>query len=346
MSGVLGATGSAGSGLLHYIDSSGNDYIYIRSTEPFWGIFFELRTANAGATAPFQSVEYSAGSGSWTSMTSKDSTLAFTQDGCLAFLPTADPYAAGLWVTDTVDSVSGYWIRITPDVTMTDTVLSKVYICPYRPAIGEDEIPFSAQALAGVLPKILVGTWAGERIIWQDVWTLESARVMKMLVGRTRGANSTGNLTLWAFCQDDIFHMPIGPEADPARAAWPPTESSTPHWQQESSIDFGEVVEVKRLLAHTKFLQEEDELWLYTRWDNSAGWEKDGAFTQTPAIREDVPGHGRILHVAWAIKDATRDATAPYLEKIEIPSLRDGGWNKLEPEDEPLEPQIASPQES
>jgi hypothetical protein len=230
---------------------------------------------------------------------------------------------------------------------MTSTTISAVYVNPYRPPIDPDLFPVSGAMIAKVLPKILIGTWAGERIIWHDVWTLPASRIMKLLIGRTSGPNSIGRLSLFAICGNDIYQMPIGPEADPVRAAFPPTEDG-PHLQRFSSIDFDQVVGVHKLIVRTKHLQEEDEVRVYTRWDNSVEWEKAGGFAYTPAFIEPVPGQGRILHIAAQIKDATRDATPPYIPKggLEIPSLRDDGWTKLEPENETLEPQIASPQES
>lgn len=254
-----------------------------------------------------------------------------------------DVYASGEWQQDTIDNHTKHWLRFRPSSVMTSTTISGVYVNPYRPPWDTALFPSSGAMIAGVLPKILVGTWAGENIIWHDVWTLEAARVMKLLIGRTAGPISVGRLSLFAICQDDIYQMPIGPAADPVRAAWPPTEGG-PHGQAESSIDFEQVVQVNKLIVHTKFLQEEDELWIYTRWDNSAGWEKDGGFSQTPAMLEGVPGQGRVLHVATQLKDATRDATPPYIDRIEIPSRADDGWSPLETQ--PLEPQIASPQES
>jgi hypothetical protein len=253
-----------------------------------------------------------------------------------------DIVQSGEWQTDTIDNHSRYWLRFRPSSVMTSTEISGVYINPYRPPIDPDLFPRSGAKLARVLPTILVGTWRGETIVWHDVWTLEAAKIMKLLIGRTAGPNSVGDLSLFAVCQDDIWQMPIGPEADPARAAWPPTEGGA-HLQVFSDIDFEQSVQVNEMIVHSSRLQEDDELWVYTRWDNSAGWKKGGGSAHTP-IRVRVPDHGRILHVASALKDATRDAEAPYIEKIEIPSREEGGWDLYG--GEPMEPQIASPQES
>ena len=256
-----------------------------------------------------------------------------------------DIVQSGEWQKDTIDNQEGYWLRFRPSSVMTSTTISGVYINPYRPPIDPDLFPRSGAAIAKTLPKILVGTWQGETVIWHDVWTLEAAKIMKLVIGRTAGPNSMGDLSLFAICQDDIYQMPIGPEADPARAAWPPTEGGA-HLQVFSRIDFDEAVQVNEMVARTVGLQADDELRVYTRWDNSAGWEKAGPFAHTPA-RFGVPGLGRVLHVAAAIKDATRDAEAPYIPEggIFIPARENGGWDRLEGTDEPMESQIASPQE-
>jgi hypothetical protein len=320
-----------------------SDYIYIRATEPFWAVVFEMLVPNVGAALPFQTAEYSAGSGSWTSITAKDSTMALSRNGCIALLPTTDIYDGGLWVEDTVDSVSGYWIRFAPDNTMTSTQVADVFVVPYRPGLDPNRFVYTAQALAGTLPQILQGTWRGENIAWQHIWTLEAAEVMQFRTSRVRGGSNMGRLNLWAWCQDDVYQMAIGPEAHPARAAWPPTNANT-HVIWASGWDFGEVAQVNAVHVKTEFLQADDELWLYWRWDNRAGWHNDGPFSTGPVLKGRLAGQGRVLHMAVALNDATRDAVAPQIISAEIPSEAEGGWSPLGASAQPKEEEIASPQ--
>lgn len=328
----LGALGAAG------------DLIYIRATEPFWGVFFEFQATHLGTALPFQTLEYSAGSGSWPSITAKDSTVAFTSDGCIALLPTTDIFADGSWVQDTVDGVTGYWIRLDPDALLTNVKVSNVSICPYRPPLDSALFPQSGFALASVLPKILVGTWRGETIVWDDVWTLEAARVMQLVVARTRGPNSAGALTLWAICQDDIYHMPIGPESDPARATWLPT-AGTPHILVFMGTDFelaGHVKTVQEFIVRGQFLQgsESDQLFVYHRWDNDDRWHRNGPFASFP-ISLDLTGRGDILYTAVALDDNQRSAVTPYIQWAGVPA---DGWTDEGTVEQVIQSEITSPQ--
>ncbi len=69
-------------------DNANADYVYVGADEPFWGGYWKLAALNTGTALPFTRMraEYSAGSGNWKHITVKDSTMAFTQDGCIAVL--------------------------------------------------------------------------------------------------------------------------------------------------------------------------------------------------------------------------------------------------------------------
>lgn len=293
---------------------------------------------------PPASVEYSKGSSDWGRVSVRDSTLAFTEDGCIALVPTADIYASGAWQKDTIDGDSKYWLRLTADAVMTSAEVREVYVSPYRPALHATEFPRSGQMLASVLPKVIVGSWRGEELVWHDVWTLEAAKVMKLLIGRTTGSESIGRVTLWAVAQDDVYHMAIGPEADPVRAAWPPTHSGTMHAWALSGQHMGLPVNIKsvqKLAVYGEYLQGDDELWVFWRWDNDDQWYSSGPHTPSPVILDDLDGRGRVLYVVAAIRDASRDAIAPYISYVEIP---EGGWTDEGPLAEALGSDISSPQ--
>lgn len=346
MSLLLAASASPAEGNFGNLTSS--DYIYIGADGPFWGVYFEMLSHNSGATLPFQTAEYSAGSSSWTSMTAKDSTMALTSDGCIAFLPTADIVGDGSWIKDTVDGSEKYWIRLAPDNIMTSTQIANIYICPYRPPIDADVFPHSGQAIAGVLPKILVGTWRGEEITWQDTWTLEASRIMQMRLSRVRGSASIGKLNLWAFCQDDIYHMAVGPEAHSARASWPLTNGG-PHLLATFATDFGRPMntkQVNRLVVTGEFLQSDDGFYVYWAWDNDDRWYRSGPHTACPIVLDlgEDAGKGRTFGVVAALNDATRDAVAFQGPYIYIPSEADGGWTDLGPEHQAVGGDIQSPQ--
>ena len=257
-----------------------------------------------------------------------------------------DVVQSGEWVKDTVDGTSAYWLRLRPSHVMTSATIKEMRLCPYRPPIDAELLPRSGAMLAGVLPKILVGTWRGERLIWHDVWTLEAARIMKLVIGRTRGPNSAGPLSLWAFTQTDAYQMPIGDVANPARGTWLPTNGGM-HIFGLSGNDFGLAGHIKTVpgpvVIEGEHLQgsEDDRLHFYWKWDGDDRWHKSGAATAFPITVEGLEGSGQILYTAAAIEDNARSALVPYVSKVQIP---EGAWEDEGPAAGRRHPEIASPQ--
>ena len=201
----------------------------------------------------------------------------------------------------------------------------------------------TGQALAGVLPRLLIGTWRGESIVWQDVGVMEMAKIEKIIVGRTSGANSTGRQTLWLLGPDSIRYFPIGADANPVRAAWPNTNGAT-HAMEFSGNDFGlpgNIKSVQKLIIPGEHLQADDEFWVYWRYDLDDRWYSDGPHSAFPVEVNDLLGRGRVLHVAVQQNDASRDAIAAYFTKCVIP---EGMWTDEGPLHEALGTDIESPQ--
>ena len=86
--------------------------VYIGTDEPFWGVRFEM--ANFDSTGGGFTVQYSAGTSSWTTVTARDSTLRFSRDGAIVPLPSTEIVADGSWTKGTVNGTSKYWLRIIP----------------------------------------------------------------------------------------------------------------------------------------------------------------------------------------------------------------------------------------
>ena len=251
----------------------------------------------------------------------------------ITYTATASPAVITITVLPGTVTQGGTTTYPVPDIR-------QVYVAPYRPAIDATLMPTSGQALAGCLPKILVGSWRGDTIIWDDVWTLDAARVEQLVIGRTTSAESLGQQTMYAICGDGIHYWPIGTEAHPARQAWPATHGQTSA-QPCSGWNFEAVATVQRIVVSGEFLQADDRLDVYTRWDNEDRWEHLGPFTPFPVVTGAVPGSGRTLWVVAAITDDARSAAAPRITKVEIPA---GFWETNEEEPGPLGSDFASPQ--
>ena len=319
------------------------DYIYFGSDEPFWGVFLEMHTVSAMTGVHGWSAEYSTTAG-WTAFSEQDSTFGLRENGAITFEATADVYAQGLWKTRTVDSQADkYWIRLLPAATLTSAKIAEAYIIPYRPSYDTTNFPEMGAMLAGALPKVLVGQWRGEQIVWHDWLTLEVPKILAMTVSRTRSSASVGEQALYCVTPSAMIAIPVGPDADPARAAWPKTNGIL-HGIGFSGHNFGTPVNVKsvqKLVLHGEFLQADDELHVFHRWDNADRWEKHDAYSRFPVVVDDVGGEGRVLHVAVQLKDATRDAVAPYISHAIVPK---GEWVDHGPLHENIGADIAAPQ--
>lgn len=335
------------------LTSGGSDFIYIGADEPFWGMQFDLVGTRTGNNPPISAKSFSDGGGGWTDihLTSFDSTYGFMRSGFINLKNAADDtatdfFASAAWGKNTVNSISKYWIRLTVGAAMTGVTAREVSICPYRPPLDVDLFAISGPMLAGALPKILVGQWRGESIVWHDVWTLDCSTIDQLMVSRTTMANSQGPRTLFALTglpTNGLRYIPVGIEANPLRAAWPLT-NGTPHLIGFSGHAFGapsHVKKVRKLSIYGEYLQDDDDLRVYWRWDNSDRWEKSDSHTKFPVVVEDLAGEGRVLYVAVALSDGSRDAVAPYISWAEVP---EGEWEDLGPLAESIGADIASPQ--
>jgi len=99
-------------GTAYALLTSTNDVVYFGLTYKFNQLQFDIGTAGAGLDLVW---EYSAGSGVWNTLTlSYDETKNFTRDGIVTW---SDPGTS--WVTDTVNGVSAYWIRVRTNTAPT-----------------------------------------------------------------------------------------------------------------------------------------------------------------------------------------------------------------------------------
>lgn len=322
-----------------------NDFILFGTTDPSMGFRIEMADARGSETpASALTVEYSSGVSSWTSATIMDSTLTFAQDGLMSMhnsfqhpFEHATPWTSFASAADT-NSVNRYWMRIKPGSTLTGVKIREVHALPYRPSIAPDRnsttdaTRMSGYKQAGALPTILVGTWRGERIIWQDVWTLWTSKIEAMVVGRVNDGVTDSESALYALSHDGLYAMPVGPDGDPARASWPNlgdpdtlAAGLNDHMIASTAHDFGLPAFVKTVdaaIARGHHLQSDDEFYLYSKMEHEAEWTPHGPFAKFPVAIKEL-GDGKTLQVIAAYKDGSLDAIAPQIESITVPA---GHW--------------------
>lgn len=321
-----------------------DEALYIGCDDLFLGAYITLQTKRTAAWASTKLyTEYASAGPVWNTATNtRDGTAGFTQDG-LFLLSTDGSDLANLstaWVKTTVDGVSKYWMRIykTSAGTGVDTLagvkIREISVVPYRPPLDATNFPISQYAIGAALPKILYGTWEGERLIWHDMWTLDAAKIDKLLIARGECGGLPYRRVLYAFNHEGIYGMPLGFEHHPGRAAWPKLgdygESGVAQSQRGlwcSGVDFGGWVKPKpgaTVAIDFPFVQSDDAVYVYSWWDEDA----EKGLTDGPLATESIealiaPEGGRVLHVALYFSDGARDAAAPYIRDIVLPG---GTW--------------------
>lgn len=322
------------------------DFIYVGADEPFSGVYFELDADRSATNTAVNTVTHSAAGETWIACANtRDSTARFARSGLVTI---QDSNNADLvnksttpWVKTTIaaapsphESTAKYWVRIEAVGAWAGVTVAHVYITPYRPPLDPDNQPLSGYELAGVLPKILVGTWRGETLVWDDVWTLDSSEIQQLVVSRTRSVHTNGRRSLFALTPEGLWYVPIGPSADPVRAPWPKLAdygeseiAMDEHILYPSGHNFGMPQAIKHsveeIVIDMPYVQADDEVYFYTWWDEDAvEVQKHGPVTGSPLVVRDVPGQGKVLYTALMFKDGSRDAIAPYTPDITVPESK------------------------
>lgn len=339
------------------------DFIYIGADEPFLGAYIFLNTICTGGPTKILTVGYSSAAETFTAAAnSHDSTGFFTRDGLITLqvAGNTDLYAGGTgpWIKTTAytGSASKYWMRLSFSGTgsLAGTTIAEVRIVPYRPPLDTALFPETAYAIGGALVPILAGHWEGEELVWHHVWTLDSARIEKMVVASGYCGALPTKRALYCFdAGGNGYGMPIGPDAHPARAAWPKLadygESSVAfdaHARGFSAIDFGGVVQFSGgIEIDMTAVQSDDTVAVYCKWDEdqTRGYQKlADHHGRKHFITSPPTGMGRILYTSLQYSDGSRTAMAPILRGVNI---LPGSWDYV-PDATIQEANYPSPAES
>lgn len=336
------------------------DFIYFGADVPFWGAY--IGVSSSRTTLSLLRIRYSDGAGGWIPLTDDryDSTMCLDHDGLIvpAFFDMRDIVQDKTWLKNTVDSVEKYWIRLQPSTTvdLTGSLVYQVGLVPYRPPLDVDVFPATGYEVAGALPKILVGTWQGEEIKWDDVWTLEDGRVEKLLVARDTHAVDEaiagGRRALFAITADSLFALPIGADSQPQRVPWPKLADYSEtgvvfdtHAIWFSGHDsFVHKRATKKVLAGTVIdfphVQSDDDVYVYHWWDSDASRVYKNQIKGSHAVLRKLEGEGRVLYMALQFVDGSRDEVAPQLLSVEVPNWE---WNDDPGHEPPLKEDQAQP---
>ena len=244
-------------------------------------------------------------------------------------------------------------MRITPGTStaLTGVRAISAHLVPYRPPLGnQGNFPRLAYSLSSTHPKILVGTWRGEELVWQDTWTLDDAEIEQLVVSRVTSAFVKSQRALTAISREGATSIPIGADGSALRQPYMDFGSSgntlTEHAIGFSGHNFGvpsREKEVRGLLIHMPHLQPEDEVYFWYWWDDDADRTYEhGPFTDGSSVIKVPPleGQGRILYTALGWKDKAQNPINPQLPLVEVPAEL---WDVVGEIDNTRHEAIASP---
>ena len=349
------------------------DRIWVGADEPFHGAYFEMQPGSTRTSdqAAIMVISYGLSGGTYQDafathlavLGSHDGTSQFSKDGLITMQDSDSGDLPNLssnpWTKTTIDSgglnFERYWMRITPSssTALTGAKIMSVSLVPYRPPLGnQGNFPRLAYALSSALPKILVGTWRGEEIIWQDTWTLDSPEIEQLVVTQTRAFETQDTRrSLMAISREGYTLMQIGADGSALRQPYADfgTGGSTlplEHAIGFSGRDFGWPTHKKTvsgMVIHMPHLQPEDEVYLWYWWDDDADRTYEhGPFTDGTSVIvvPELEGEGRVLYCALGWLDKATNPINPQLPTVEIPQEM---WQLVEPIDSTRKPAIASP---
>lgn len=319
----------------------GTDWILVGADEPFLGVEMRFNTVGTGGLATSTpTIAYTSAATTFTTASGGyDGTGGLAKDGVVTvqnatsdnLLTTGTP-----WVKTTAyaGSSSKYWMKLTySGGASMQAKIAEMRIIPFRPPLDDAVMPETAYCIGGAFPRILVGHWHGEDIVWNHVWTLNASTIEQMVVASGECGAVTSKRALYCFDASLNVHViPIGPDAGPARAPWPKladySESGVAadtHAIGFSGIDFGQVVRFKDgLEIDMTAVQSDDAVRVYCRWDEDEvrGYQKIGESLHGHKFFKTAPplGEGRILYTYLQYTDGSRTAMAPVLHSVVIPA--------------------------
>ena len=342
------------------------DQIWVGADEPFHGVYFRFQPGQTRTTAQgdVPKIAYGLSGGGYQDETalpgaafaSHDGTSSFSKDGLITIQNdnSEDLLAiSAAWTKTTVDSKERYWMRITPpsSTALTGVKAISAHLVPYRPPLGnQGNFPRLAYSLSSTHPKILVGTWRGEELVWQDTWTLDDAEIEQLVVTQQTSDFVKSRRALAAISREAVTFIPIGADGSALRQPYMDFGSSgntlAEHAICFSGHSFGvpsrEKV-VRGLQIHMPHLQPEDEVYFWYWWDDDADRTYEhGPFTDGSSVITVPPlqGQGRVLYTVLGWKDKAQNPINPQLTLVEVPKEM---WDVVGDIDNTRHEAIASP---
>jgi len=222
--------------------------------------------------------------------------------GGVALKPTAGAAAGTLDATTTIAELSIVPRRAGPSFANTVTT---------SPVLDNAE-SFEA---SGMLVKVLRGKRRGDRIIWDDIYTLPGVSDAGQITVAGVPADNSPNTSLFVASRDEVVQLPLPDQKEPSVTAYPQlardaTNQIAPVYYP-SAVDLSGLHELRYVHCEgADFTTGADSWAMSFRWDDTNPWEAEQRQTQGNVLFE-VSGEnqGTVLHTAFQILDSV--ATDP-----------------------------------
>ncbi len=315
------------------LDTKANgDWLLLGFDDQFLAAQFLVDVQAYNGNTATQAWEISTGAGTWASVDIFDGTQrysdatglsqTFYQAGVVAMLPTSD---ISSWVKATYNETNKYWVRVSVSAALAANVqLAEVSIVVRRPAPDFENTNLNNARVweaSGLLLKVLRGQRDGNRIVWDDLYTLQAVGTPGRARNRTPGSNRvifsrmpTANSpdgSLIVAARDEFYQLPLPYLNEPSLALYPQLarDASTqiaPAYYPSAYYWGGRTFKAVYFQAvGLDFADAADEWRFSYRMDERRAWSSSLSQQQGDCLIElqDDEG-GRILHTSFQILDA------------------------------------------
>ena len=347
--------------------NGGGDYLYFGSDVPPEGYILRVTRNPNTAAQYFATPEYSNGAGGWVSFTAIIDSSILEDSGKslrVTSYPKGESHSILSWTDingfdlikkDDVAFGGGvgtitnkYWVRFgdgsTTGMTATTTI-DQVELVPARAGVPIAANDYTHRDRAGGLVHIYIGRRRGGKILWHDVYTIDSPEGVTALSWTTGkcGAMTNGGPALLVWGRDSQHIIGEGITRDPSRTSYPrltqytATEPGPLLALRNISLTYSEEGEtytadprrkkrINKVLIEGNFIQPADEVRLYVQWDEGRAAWKAAEGGSNPIVFDEGGlrggpwmGEGRELSLWVGIDDSSQnDPAAPEITDIFI----------------------------
>lgn len=293
--------------------------VWVMWTRPFTAVRF-TGTANSTTTALTCAVGQS--DGSYTTVTTRDFTTlsdaSLGQDGIIVM--TEDPVGVRSWAQTTVNSVTGYWLRMRFDNGLSaGTAWKTCQIQPWYPSVDDTNYPLDGLDKSGCFPHILFSLAALGEPVWHDMGSLpEPDEIGPILFADVGGTSMNQARQLWLIGRYGDWRFDTAPGDRPDSEGAPYLNNVGLYEGSAGPPQDGKVARLRKLWINGEAFDTNLTGRFYYTWDWGKPWGRALTFQQVPAELKGGDQRGQVFrwNVGW-----TQSSVAAALTQSQITSI-------------------------